>query len=237
MCLAACSHAVPQEDTLVARCRPASVQQRETDIKIAALDAIPAIAPTAHLTVNEFPLSGALPGGRVAVALPASADSFRVLDNAMSRITVVSRKDGKTETLPLAASLDTPIMMREAKGDLYIWDAEGLKVFRTDGTLVRVVRSHTSVNDFVVLPDGNVAVNPMTRGRSPALFWVLDSAGRRIGEGTAEAPNSPLSEMAYLASCAKELVVATTYEPVLRFFSQAGQLLRHTHSRSHRMHP
>lgn len=132
---------------------------------------------------------------------------------------------------PGQGKLVYPNWVKAWKDSFLVTDNDGIKVFKTDGTFQRLLRSFYQINDFAVGPDGKIFINPsfVKRRADNPLIVELDSTGKRVNAfGTRlNGPDSVgLSDELHLCIGGEYVFAAFRHSPLIKIFSTSGTFVR-----------
>jgi hypothetical protein len=178
----ACSRSVAVDNPSTSSSKKIS---RDFETKVHALKELP--LPKAISLVQESSIKKG-EGGHFIYPSSMSTDkdgNILIADNNGHAINSYSAKARETTVLPTPpgdGALRFPIAIRKAQQKIYVIDDEGIKTFKEDGQLEKLLRTYYSMWDFVLGPDGSIYANTAFKDptASEGLIVKLNPHGERV---------------------------------------------------------
>ena len=119
--------------------------------------------------------------------------------------------------------LKYPNTIRFYNNKIFVADNDGIKVFKQNGELEKIIRTYYSINDFSIDSEGSFYVNAnfLTASQENSLIIKLDENGTRIGGAgrrSNSAEDNDAEGIAYVEVKEPYIVVAYKHLPLVQIF-------------------
>lgn len=129
-------------------------------------------------------------------------------------------------------NLKYPNTIRFYHNKIFVADNDGIKVFKPNGELEKLIRSYYSTNDFSIDSEGNFFVNAifLNPNDENSLAIKLNENGTRvggIGQRLNPSENNDVEGKAYVEVKEQSLIVAYRHFPLIQIYDiKSGDLIR-----------